>query len=863
MSRGASLRRAYPSCPHTRGKTVILNITLRRPVRWRRAARFVAAAGLTAAITLTGLPAVEAAPKPGPPVTAKLKPGTGKRCDKRNGLPQPSRTPPDSGFPDNLADSDLIYKDRALPKNFEYDLPGQAYDGLQAPDQATKDKALSKVPGDTKKNYEAWRDLAAKTGKPADKAMEIYARYFHNKEGLGFKHWFDKRYIRNQTNNHKGSGFERQLVRDYKLVGPDWLCEVTVELFDKDGVKTGERRYDAYNKRTKEFNEFKSDSKLKPKQLAKDRVVARSMPDHKFRFSGAKRFTQGQQKHIADLERDVRNMRGGKTGQVRANQRFYNPVSKTTPIRGYSDHQRWFAPSCQTGGSGTRTQLMAAGANACGTRGPANQRALSSGRTPEEARRFQADANRLNTRGTLPRGGPGGVDFTTMELRYVGGLGKGKGMNYSMRADQMPDPDTTPGYGGAARMQLSSDALFTWLALTPEKFWVNLNPDQPDKVMDAKLGKTDAGRVLLEADLIMKHDFSEGLNPNKHAGGKRYWDTAPRRNGIPCFPGTRFWIEPEPAKVREQDGGIYILDSPMDVSAQWLDVDYTVPGSTECKDLTEAEKKQIEASVNANIVPIIKKRVNNDPKYADLRAVYNARVAAQYIRQQDAKKPTDFHDIINSNDASAWPLRAPHQNWTREQVWNRYMDSIKKGIEWFELEYGGKVYKQGVGGVDFSKQPKRNINKVQFDLENRDLDNTTVNSRKSDDTSYRDTDTLYLGGGQSTPGDGGDGGDSGGGGGGDEPNPGDSGGGGGDEPAPGDGSGGGDESKPAPDPDSSNPDGNDTGKPRSSAKSPDGDLAGTGSNIPVGLISGIAAALAATGATLMWWKRRRKGASQA
>ncbi|NEE23827.1 hypothetical protein G3M58_97405, partial [Streptomyces sp. SID7499] len=77
-----------------------------------------------------------------------------------------------------------------------------------------------------------------------------------------------------------------------------------------------------------------SNSKLTTKQLAKDRVVARSMPDHTFRYSGAKKFTKGQVKHITDLERDVRNMRGGKTGQVRGNQRMYNPVPKTEPIRG-------------------------------------------------------------------------------------------------------------------------------------------------------------------------------------------------------------------------------------------------------------------------------------------------------------------------------------------------------------------------------------------------------------------------------------------------------------------------------------------------------------------------------------------------
>ncbi|MFF2940062.1 hypothetical protein ACFVSQ_09500 [Streptomyces niveus] len=798
------------------------------------AARFTAAVGLAAAITVTGLPAVETAEAAGPPVTAKMKPGSGKRCDTRNGLPAADKTPANSGFPD--AGDVTIHKDRALPKNFEFDLPGQAYDGLTTPTAAEKTKALSQVPGDPAKNVDAWKKIANASGKPADRAMEIYARYFANKENLSFKHWFDKRYIRNQVNNHKGSGFERQLVRDYKLIGPDWLCEVTVELFDKDGNKVGERRYDAYNKAKKEFNEFKSNSKLTTKQLANDRVVARSMPDSTFRYTGAKKFTSGQVKHIAALEKDVREMRNGKTGQVRGNQRMYNPVPKTTPIRGYSDHQRWFAPACQTG-----PQVMAAGANTCGTRGPANERALSSGKTLEEAKRFQRDANRLDTRGTLPRGGPGGVDFTTLELRYVGGLGKGKGMSYSMKADQMPDPDNNPGFGGEVRMQLSSDALFTWLALTPEKFWVNLNPDEPDRVMDAKFGKTDAGRVLLEADLEMKHDFSEAVNPDKHPGAKRYWDTAPRRDGIPCFPGVRMWIEPKPAQVREEDGGIYILDAPLKVSTQWLDVEHTEPGSTECKDLSDAEKKAIEQSIATNVMPLVEERINTDPDYADLRAVYTARVAAEYIRQQDAKTPTDFHKIINSDDATPWSLRAPHQDWNRDQVWNRYMDSIKKGIEWFELEYGGKVYNQGVGGVDFSKQPKQNISKAQFNTQNRDLDNTTTNSRKSDDASYRDLDTLYLGAGPAGSGSDEDpGGD---------PTP---------TPTPSDtGKPTDPSSSPAPDP------GDDgTPTPPGNKPAPDGDLADTGSDTPVGLIAGIAAALAAAGGTLMWWMRRRRATAQ-
>ncbi|MET7795555.1 LAETG motif-containing sortase-dependent surface protein [Streptomyces decoyicus] len=65
-------------------------------------------------------------------------------------------------------------------------------------------------------------------------------------------------------------------------------------------------------------------------------------------------------------------------------------------------------------------------------------------------------------------------------------------------------------------------------------------------------------------------------------------------------------------------------------------------------------------------------------------------------------------------------------------------------------------------------------------------------------------------------------------------------------------------STPAPDP--STPGGGDTGKPTPPAKDPNGDLAHTGSDTPIGLLSGIAAAVIAAGAGLVWWMRRRKTA---
>lgn len=238
------------------------------------------------------------------------------------------------------------------------------------------------------------------------------------------------------------------------------------------------------------------------------------------------------------------------------------------------------------------------------------------------------------------------------------------------------------------------------------------------------------------------------------------------------------------------------------------------------------------------IVPAVEKIINTAPQYADLRRVYTSRVAAEYIRQQDAKKPTDFHSIIDSNNVKRWPLRSPNQNWDKNELFQRYRKIFREGEFTYDVGTDHGVQVIIVGGVDFSKSPKQNITKTRFNVENRTLDTTTKTSMESDDTSYRDTDDLYMGG---RPGDA-------------------TGGGGGDDPTPTPTHTG----KPTPTPTHSNdPLPVPTQTPGNSPSTPpDGDLADTGNNTPIGLVSGIAAALVAAGGALAWWMRRRRASTQ-
>jgi hypothetical protein len=306
----------------------------------------------------------------------------------------------------------------------------------------------------------------------------------------------------------------------------------------------------------------------------------------------------------------------------------------------------------------------------------------------------------------------GGVDFSTLELRYVadtydGGLGAG--LRYAYQVE--PDPGAKVSFGGRRSAQLAADAFFTWLALPPASFTVNLNPDEPNRIMDAKLGRTEAGRTLLDADFQMKKTVAKLIHPDSRTG-KQFW---PELEGdAPCL-SMRQWIVPRPAVVREQGNELFILDAPLEVKMETEYLRTKGKGSEGCPGHSTAETDYNEGVYRVMVLPELDKAVNEAPEYADLRRVYASRVAAEWYRQRSRTKQTAYADLIDSGDVSAWPLR---QRWTPKDTWNRFVRSYKDGefrVERTSEEGNMLVTRLFVyGGVDFSKIPERQLSSADF-----------------------------------------------------------------------------------------------------------------------------------------------------
>ncbi|MFD8542226.1 hypothetical protein [Streptomyces sp. NPDC059649] len=310
-------------------------------------------------------------------------------------------------------------------------------------------------------------------------------------------------------------------------------------------------------------------------------------------------------------------------------------------------------------------------------------------------------------------GAPGGIDFTTVELRYLSAYpGDRLGFAYGFTAQRGAGKNAAT---GLQSLRETSDAFYVWLALDPSKLWVNLNPNEPDRIIDKQLGRTDAGKILLEADLRLKGIEANLLYRNT-AAASEYWKRI-RNLNVRCF-DRRLWITPGEAKVYTEGDELYILDAPLKVQAEPMSIGKTGNRSHQgCPRLSEDAEASISAAYDALVLPGIVREVNKGPEYAALRRVYLSRVAAEWIRRRTAVRETGYEYVIDSGDVSRWSSK---RQWSPHSVFERYVTYYDR-MAACRTCTREKLYRIASGGVDFGRVVQHNVSKAEFDAKWRHL----------------------------------------------------------------------------------------------------------------------------------------------
>lgn len=312
----------------------------------------------------------------------------------------------------------------------------------------------------------------------------------------------------------------------------------------------------------------------------------------------------------------------------------------------------------------------------------------------------------------IPKLPPGGIDFSSLELRYVSADERG-GIDYAFRG--RPAANASDPAAGLESTGQASDALFAWLALPRESFFVNLHPLQPDNVVEAKLGRTDAGRVLAEADFQLKKTSGALMNPSTPTGA-RYLDALEGLYGDhpweACDVVRRLTIVPQPASVHETGDELYILDAPLTVDTGRMP-DLGPQTGYDCPQQDPVVEARKDALFSELIIPELVKAVNTAPEYAELRRVYLSRVAAEWLRARSATTGTAVSSIIDSGNVEPWVSQTP---WNPRELFDRFVHSYYHDKITVQRSYGDLVYDRiiPVGGVMFDRIERREIGEREF-----------------------------------------------------------------------------------------------------------------------------------------------------
>ncbi|GAA4933723.1 hypothetical protein ACFPM3_04715 [Streptomyces coeruleoprunus] len=346
---------------------------------------------------------------------------------------------------------------------------------------------------------------------------------------------------------------------------------------------------------------------------------------------------------------------------------------------------------------------------------------------------------------SAPGTAPGGIDFSTMELRYLADPGDGGGLRYAFSAGRDPMKGDARTATGLKAADQTSDAFFVWLSLDPGSFWVNLNPNEPDRIVDSRLGRTDAGRIMLQADLRMKKTVGQLVHP-RTALGRRFWD------GIAgnCL-SFRTWIVSAPASVYADGDRLHILDAPLDVQmeTQYLEKRGESKAAS-CPQQDKATEDHNEGLFRGLILPRLKHAINTAPAYAELRRVHLARVAAEWYRELSHTKDTAYGDLVDKGDITDWRTET---GWKPRDTFDAYVDSYKKG----EFEVTDRTRKGDTvhvrtytyGGVDLTRIPLRKLTPDRFTAEHAGLARSVDRSLTAPSAATPD-DPVWLG--ATTPG---------------------------------------------------------------------------------------------------------------
>ncbi len=251
---------------------------------------------------------------------------------------------------------------------------------------------------------------------------------------------------------------------------------------------------------------------------------------------------------------------------------------------------------------------------------------------------------------------------------------------------------------------------------TPEEdMWVNLSPEEKNRVIPENLGSTGLGVDMLAQDYLLKQLTASMIYPENDLG-RDFWARIYKKVyalyghiNVPINTFNKVWILPDQAEVYEKGENAFIVTQHLKVL---LEEDYKVFKShLENKQLGMENIREEDAVVLQDttsdivrevLIPEIEKEVNHGKNFARLRQIFSAMILATWYKKtlKDSLLGQVYVDQAKTKGVDV------EDKELKQRIYNQYIEAFKKGVFNYIKEDYDQVERKSVprkyfsGGID-------------------------------------------------------------------------------------------------------------------------------------------------------------------
>ncbi len=215
---------------------------------------------------------------------------------------------------------------------------------------------------------------------------------------------------------------------------------------------------------------------------------------------------------------------------------------------------------------------------------------------------------------------------------------------------------------------------------TPEEdMWVNLNPQEKDRIVPLSFGQTDMGQELLDQDYLLKQLTASLLNPDDKLG-KEFWarvySEAHQKFGtteIPLETLSKVWIVPDRAEVLVKDKTVVVTQSHLKIL---MEKDYSLQSAVYSPQSTVDSRQQtVDKILKEIIIPAIEREVNEGKSFAPLRQIQNSAILAAWYKK-NLKRSLLGSSYVDQKKIQGIDTADKD---AALKIYNQYLEAFKKG----------------------------------------------------------------------------------------------------------------------------------------------------------------------------------------